>query len=69
MQQYQETPTIREGPIDATADAQILRKAMKGFGTDEAAIINILAKRTNNQRQQIAQAFKSGYGRVSILSS
>jgi len=38
-----------------------------GFGTDEKAIINILAKRTSGQRQQIAMAFKTGFGRVSFL--
>jgi len=60
----QDTPTIVDGPFDPAADAQALRKAMKGFGTDEAAIINIVTKRTNNQRMQIAQAFKSAYGKV-----
>ncbi|CAL8079559.1 unnamed protein product [Orchesella dallaii] len=63
QQQYQETPTLLEGPFDASADAQALRKAMKGFGTDETAIISVLSKRTGNQRLQIAQAFKSGFGK------
>jgi len=36
----------------------------KGFGTDEKAIINVLGKRTDAQRQQIAQAFKASFGKV-----
>jgi len=36
---------------------------MKGFGTDEAAIIDILTKRSNPQRQQIITAFKNEFGR------
>ena len=53
------------------ADAEALRKAMKGFGTDEAALIKICANRTNAQRQQIKQAYKSTYGRdlISDLKS
>ena len=47
----------------AQADAEALRKAMKGFGTDEAALIKICANRTNAQRQQIKAAYKSLYGR------
>lgn len=36
---------------------------MKGFGTDEQAIIDILTARSNNQRQQIVTYFLSEYGR------
>ncbi|XP_036403747.1 annexin A6 [Megalops cyprinoides] len=49
--------------FDPGSDAQALRKAMKGFGTDEDTIIEILTHRTNEQRQQIRQAFKSHLGR------
>ncbi|XP_069741781.1 annexin A4-like isoform X2 [Narcine bancroftii] len=34
---------------------------MKGLGTDEDVIIDLLASRSNSQRQQIIQAFKSAY--------
>ena len=52
-------------------DADALRKAMKGFGTDEAAIIKIIANRTNAHRQKIKVAYKSAFGRdlISDLKS
>jgi len=34
-------------------------------GTDEKAIIGVLAYRSNHQRQRIKQSFKSMYGKVS----
>ncbi|XP_061857162.1 annexin A7 isoform X2 [Colius striatus] len=56
--------TIRAAPnFDAGRDAEILRKAMKGFGTDEQAIIDVVANRSNDQRQQIKAAFKTMYGK------
>jgi len=44
-------------------DVTCLRNAMKGLGTDSDIIIKIIANRTNFQRQQILQYYKSCYGR------
>ncbi|KAJ3161678.1 hypothetical protein HDU86_006448 [Geranomyces michiganensis] len=45
------------------ADANALRKAMKGFGTDEAGLIAVLCKRTPDQAPYISQAYKAHFGR------
>ncbi|CAH7463596.1 annexin A7 isoform X1 [Phodopus roborovskii] len=56
--------TIRPASnFDAMRDAEILRKAMKGFGTDEQAIVDVVSSRSNDQRQQIKAAFKTMYGK------
>ncbi|KAM7369044.1 hypothetical protein PAMP_013343 [Pampus punctatissimus] len=49
--------------FDAGADVQRLRGAMKGAGTDEAAVIEVLAHRTIAQRQRIKEAYKQAVGK------
>lgn len=36
--------------FDPVADAKALRKAMKGFGTDENGLIDVICRRSNEQR-------------------
>ncbi|XP_060935194.1 annexin A5a [Limanda limanda] len=57
--------------FNAQSDADFLRRAMKGVGTDEDAILMLLAARSNDQRQQIKAAFKKTCGKdlVSDLKS
>ena len=44
-------------------DAEVLRNAMKGFGTDESTLIKIVANRTSRQRMQIKAQYKATFGR------
>ncbi|PSN38710.1 Annexin B10, partial [Blattella germanica] len=61
---FQPIPTITPASgFSAADDGTALRTAMKGFGTDEQAIIDILTQRSNSQRQQISKFFTEEYGR------
>ncbi|XP_051837872.1 annexin A8 [Antechinus flavipes] len=60
----QEAITVKGSPhFNPDPDAETLYTAMKGIGTNEQAIIDVLTKRSNTQRQQIAKAFKCRYGK------
>ena len=54
-----------------SSDAETLRNAMKGFGTDENTLIKVVGNRTNRQRQIIKEQYKAAFGRdlISDLKS
>lgn len=66
LEQYQGTvyPTQNFNP---EADCRSLGQAMKGLGTNEQALIEIIANRSNTQRQQIKLHYKTMYGVVCII--
>ncbi|CAN9499746.1 unnamed protein product [Ophioblennius macclurei] len=56
--------SIKDYPgADPLKDVEVLRKAMKGFGTDEQAIIELLGSRSNKQRVPMLRAYKTSYGK------
>ncbi|CAL8281199.1 unnamed protein product [Gadus morhua 'NCC'] len=48
----------------AQYDAFIIRKATKGFGTNEDVIVEVLASRTNQQICELQEAFQEEYGQT-----
>uniref|UniRef100_A0A2K6VL98 Annexin n=4 Tax=Onchocerca TaxID=6281 RepID=A0A2K6VL98_ONCVO len=60
----QGTPSLRPYlAFNPNNDAETLRKAMKGLGCDKNKVIIVLCGRVNFQRQQIAAAYKTMYGK------
>ncbi|KAG9261500.1 annexin A1-like [Astyanax mexicanus] len=56
--------TVTPAPqFSASADAAVLDKAIKAKGVDEATIIEVLAKKSNEQRQQIKAAYQQSTGK------
>ncbi|XP_072521324.1 annexin A1a [Salminus brasiliensis] len=57
--------TVKPAPqFSASGDAGVLDKAIKAKGVDEATIIEVLAKRSNDQRQQIKAAYQQATGKT-----
>jgi len=55
--------------MDVTADVAAIQKACKGFGTNEAALIRILAHRDGPTIDAIRRAYHHGGGLVKTLES
>ncbi|XP_008324554.1 annexin A4 isoform X1 [Cynoglossus semilaevis] len=56
--------TVKEAAgFDPESDVKKLREAMKGMGTDEAAVIDVVSHRTIAQRQRIKEAYKQAVGK------
>jgi len=56
-------PTV--GPVkdfDPETDSKVLYSAMKGFGTDEKKIINVVAHRSSAQLMAVEKKFRTMYG-------
>jgi len=53
------TPSIRPNPnFNSQQTAELLRKAMKGFGCDKGKIIQAIVNCSNVQRQEVGWFFR-----------
>lgn len=50
--------------FDAEASSKKLFDGMKGLGTDENVIVEVIGGHTNEQRQEIKDKYKTMYGKV-----
>ena len=57
MYRYDEEP-------DVGGDVKAMRDAVEGFGTDEAAIIDVLANKTFEQVEALKEAYKVEHGEL-----
>lgn len=56
--------TVRDYPgFSPSVDAEVIRKAIRGIGTDEKTLISILTERSNAQRQLIVKEYQAAYGK------
>ncbi|XP_054906694.1 annexin A1a [Poeciliopsis prolifica] len=56
--------TVTAAPnFNPSADAGVLEKAIKTKGVDEHTIIDILVRRSNDQRQKIKEVYQQAYGK------
>ncbi|KAI7726226.1 hypothetical protein M8C21_008570, partial [Ambrosia artemisiifolia] len=55
------TLTVHPSPVTPRDDAIQLYKAFKGFGSDDAAVVGILAHRDATQRAYIQQEYRTMY--------
>jgi hypothetical protein len=56
-------------PFNPIEDSERLNEAMSGFGTDEDVVVDILPRRTNDQRQEIRAKYQDKYNKVNYDSS
>jgi len=62
-QKVEMSPTVVAAQdFDAETDAKVLYKAMKGFGTDEDKILNVVANRSSAQLVAVEKKFRTMYG-------
>jgi len=56
--------TVKAAPnFSPSGDAAVLEQAIKAKGVDEKTIIDVLVKRSNEQRQQIKEAYQQASGK------
>jgi len=61
---YISTVTVSQPYPNAEADAEAVQKAMKGIGTDDKTLSNIIATRTRDQLVQVATVFQKKFGKT-----
>jgi len=60
---YVSPPVQSIPPFNGEPDAEALYKSMKGIGTNDAVLSNIIATRTRDQLQVIKRCFQQKYGK------